>query len=45
MTGALASESNAACLFVCFFFFFFFAHREIVHYEFAPEGQTIKIFI
>jgi hypothetical protein len=32
MTGALMSESNAAC---------FFDHHGTVHYEFAPEGQTI----
>jgi hypothetical protein len=24
---------------------FFFSHRGIVHYDFAPEGQTIKDFI
>jgi hypothetical protein len=32
MTGALASESNAAC--------FFFIHSGIVRYEFAPVCQT-----
>jgi hypothetical protein len=30
------SEINAAC---------FFYYQGIVRFEFAPEGQTIKIFI
>jgi hypothetical protein len=36
MTGELMSKSNAT---------FFFVHQGIMHYEFDPEGQIIKIFI
>jgi hypothetical protein len=35
-TGVLSSGSNAV---------WFFQSSRHVHYEFAPEGQTIKIFI
>jgi hypothetical protein len=35
ITGALASESNSAC----------FLQSSRNYYEFAREGQTLKIFI